>query len=440
MDGNCGGNSPLNSLTEDLLIEILLWLPVVSLLRFKAVCKYWRSIIESSDFIHRHATFQNSTSKLGNFIFQYRHKNVIHAHFRPHFFVLSSSRGSGHSAEDYGKWSYENLGISPHLRDAEEYDMYDSYPPQANMVASCHGIICIHDPHLREIFLWNPATKKFRCLPKSLPLLEEFGVISSEFVLFGFDCETYDYKVVQITFFEIVSVLVTTPKNKVQIYTLGSDSWRWCIDPNLYAHSFKGNHENQGRYLNGNYYFLGNKFLRKERIVDSVLQSYRDFEAVLLSFNFSTESFRMITGPAEYSDLDVIGGDQGKIVYITSFSNGTMEYNSEVYSVYALNDYDYSCSATSVETNKYSWSKSHVFTINHPYGVYGPRAFTKNGVFGFLCRYGGGLVFINSLTEETKDIEIIDGSLEGLGDVFRGDVYKESLVSIDSPLPSSNNS
>ncbi|KAI3916431.1 hypothetical protein MKW92_010048, partial [Papaver armeniacum] len=165
-----------------------------------------------------------------------------------------------------------------------------------------------------------------------------------------------------------------------------------------------------------------------------------DFEAVLLSFNFSTESFRMITGPAEYSDLDVIGGDQGKIVYITSFSNGTMEYNSEVYSVYALNDYDYSCSATSVETNKYSWSKSHVFTINHPYGVYGPRAFTKNGVFGFLCRYGGGLVFINSLTEETKDIEIIDGSLEGLGDVFRGDVYKESLVSIDSPLPSSNNS
>ncbi|KAI3916432.1 hypothetical protein MKW92_010049, partial [Papaver armeniacum] len=55
------GNSPLNSLTEDLLIEILLWLPVVSLLRFKAVCKYWRSIIESSDFIHRHATFQTST-------------------------------------------------------------------------------------------------------------------------------------------------------------------------------------------------------------------------------------------------------------------------------------------------------------------------------------------------------------------------------------------
>ncbi|KAI3833939.1 hypothetical protein MKX03_012357 [Papaver bracteatum] len=435
------GNSPPNSLTEDLLIEILLWLPVVSLLRFKAVCRYWRSIIESSDFIHRHATFQNSTSKLGNFIFQYRPKNVIHANFRPHFFVLSSSRGSGHSVEDYGQWSYKNLGISPHLRDAEEYDMYDSYPPQANMVASCHGIICIHDPHIREIFLWNPATKKFRCLPKSLPLLEEeFGVLSSEFVLFGFDCETNDYKVVQITFFEIDSVLVTTPENKVQIYTLGSDSWRWCIDPNLYAHSYKGNYENQGRYFNGSYYFLGNKFQRKEMIMDSVLQSYREVEAVLLSFNFSTESFRMITGPAEFSDLDVIGGDQGKIVYITRFSNSTAEYyTSEVYEVYALNDYDYSCSATNVECNKYSWSKLHAIIINHPFGVYGPKAITKNGV-GFLCGYGGGLVFINSLTREMKDIEIVDASLEGLGDVFRGDVYKESLVSIDSPLPSNNNS
>ncbi|RZC94490.1 hypothetical protein C5167_026221 [Papaver somniferum] len=60
MDGNPGINPSFP--TEDLLIEILLWLPVVSLLRFKAVCRRWRSVIESSDFIHRHATFRNSTT------------------------------------------------------------------------------------------------------------------------------------------------------------------------------------------------------------------------------------------------------------------------------------------------------------------------------------------------------------------------------------------
>ncbi|KAI3994237.1 hypothetical protein MKX01_012494 [Papaver californicum] len=319
MDGNCLEN-PLYFLTEDLLIEILLWLPVVSLLR------------------------------LG-----------------------------------LGQWSYKNLGISPHLIDDadDEFDIYDRYP-QANMVGSCHDIICIHDPH-------------------------EFGGILTDFVMFGFDCETYDYKVVQITFSEN-GVL---PKNEVQIYSLLSDSWRWC------------------RYLNGCYYFLGNNFHIIEMINDSALH----LEPVLLSFNFSRESFRMITGPHEYSGLDVIGGDQGKIVFVAWISNSIAEYTSDTYEVYALNDYDYSCSAASVENYEYSWSKINVFHINHPYGRYGPRAITKNGVLGFVRGYGGGLVFINSLTEEMKDIEIIDGSLEGLGDVFGGDVYKESLVSIDSALP-----
>ncbi|KAI3964369.1 hypothetical protein MKX01_024986 [Papaver californicum] len=438
MDGNSEGNPNPNSLTEDLLIEILLWLPVVSLLRFKAVCKYWRSIIESSDFIYRHATFEKSTSKLGNFIFQYRPKYINHMDYKPYFCVLSSSRGSGDDEEDYGQWSYKNLGMSPHLSDEDEYERYATYPPQANMVGSCHGIICIHDPHLRDIVLWNPATKKFRCLPKSLPLLDEFGVLQSEFVFFGFDCETYDYKVLQITFFEIENEVEIIPRNRIQIYNLRSDSWRWCMDSNLYGHSCKNNCQNQGRYLNGRFYFIGSNFIRKEFIMNSVLRSYGHPEAVGLSFDFSKESFRMIPVPENISGLDVIGGEQGKIVYITSISNSTPEYTSEVYEVYALNDYDYSCNATNVESNEHSWSKLHTFTINNRYGNYGPKAITKNGMFGFLCGFKGGLVFINSITKEMKDIEIVDASFEDLGKVFRGEVYKESLVSIGSALPRSS--
>ncbi|KAI3859679.1 hypothetical protein MKX03_031193 [Papaver bracteatum] len=413
MDGNCEEDANPNSLTEDLLIEILLWLPAVSLLRFKAVCKYWRSIIESSDFIHRHATFENSTSKLGNFIFQYRPKHINGWDYKPFFFVLSSSRGSGDSQEDYGQWSYKNLGTSPHLSDEDEYEMYASYHPQANMVGSFHGIICIHDPHLRDVILWNPATKKYRCLPKSLPLLDEFGILKSEFVLFGFDCETHDHKVLQITFFKIDNEVDITQRNRIQIYSLQSDSWRWCIDANLRGHSYKSNTENQGRYHNGSYYFVGNNFIRKEVIMNSVPYWYSDPEPVVLSFNFSRESFRMIPGPCDNFDLDVIGGDRGKIACITFDFNGT----HDVYEVYTLDDY--SCSATN--SNGYSWSKSHAFT-----------AITKNGVFGFLCGIGGGLVFVNFLTSDMKDIEIIDGSLEGLGYIIRADVYKESLLSIDS--------
>ncbi|XP_026423809.1 F-box/kelch-repeat protein At3g23880-like [Papaver somniferum] len=405
MEGNCEENLHFNSLTEDLLIEILLWLPVVSLLRFKAVCKYWRSIIESSDFIHRHANFDNSTA---------------------------SNRGSGDSQEDSGQWNYKNLGTSPHLSDEDEYEMYASYPPQANMVGSCHGIICIHDPHLGDVILWNPATKKYRCLPKSLPLLDEFGVLKSEFVLFGFDCETYDYKVLQITFFEIDNEIDVTPPNRTQIYSLRSDSWKWCMDASLSGHSYKANTQNQGRYHNGSYYFVGNNFIRKQWITNSVPYWYVDAEPVVLCFNFSRESFRMIPGPCDKFDLDVIGGDRGKIACITFDYNGS----HDVYEVYTLDDY--SCSATN--SNEYSWSKSHAFTVNCPNGGIGTKAITKNGVFGFLSGIGGGLVFVNFLTAEMKDIEIIDGSLEGLGYIIRADVYKESLLSIHSAVPSSSSS
>ncbi|KAI3910092.1 hypothetical protein MKW92_024761 [Papaver armeniacum] len=425
MDVNSEGNPNPNSLTEDLLIEILLWLPVASLLRFKSVCKYWRSIIESSDFIHRHATLENSTSKLGNFIFQYRLKHIRNSDFRPYFFVLSSSRGSGDGGEeDYGQWSYKNLGMAPHLSDEDEDERYAYYTPQANMVGSCHGIICIHDPHVKDIILWNPATKKFRCLPKSLPLLEKFDVFLVEFVLFGFDCQTHDYKVLKITYFQ--NEVDIASKNKVQIYSLRSDSWRWCMDANLRSHASKHDCENQGRYLNGSYHFVGHNFHTNEAR-DAFWSS-----KVGLSFNFSKESFKMIPVPDNTSRLDVIEGDQGKIVYITFVTNSTPTCTREAYEVYALNDYDYRCSATNVENNVYSWSKLHTFSINHRYGGYGPKAITKNGMFGFLRGFHGGLVFINSLTKEIKDIEIIDASLEGLVEVFRGDVYKESLVSIDS--------
>ncbi|XP_026455392.1 F-box/kelch-repeat protein At3g23880-like isoform X1 [Papaver somniferum] len=417
---------------------------MVSLLRFKAVCRRWRSIIESSNFIHRHATFQNSTSKFGNFIFQYRPANNFDLNYKPHFFVLSSCRGS---EKDCGQWSYKNLGMSPHLSDDEDdyLDPYGRTPPGANMVGSCHGIICIHDAEPRNIILWNPATKKSRCLPKSLPLPQEFGVLQSEFVLFGFDCKTCDYKVLQITFFKIGNELNIIPKNKVQIYSLRSDSWRWCMDANFYSHTHKDNPENQGRYLNGSYYFVGKNFRGNEMI--DVLHSYVHPERVIFSFNFSRESFRAIpvpditlwpdvVVPAPYitSRLDVIGGDQGKIVYIAGSLNST----SKVYEVYALNDFDYSCSATNVENNEYSWSKLHMFTVNHPcgYSGYGPKAITKNGMFGFLCGYSGGLVFINLLTGEMKDIEVIDASLEseGVDVVSRADIYQESLVSIDSAV------
>lgn len=44
----------MNDLPEELLIEVFLCLPVKSLLRFKVVCKTWRSHISNPKFVKKH--------------------------------------------------------------------------------------------------------------------------------------------------------------------------------------------------------------------------------------------------------------------------------------------------------------------------------------------------------------------------------------------------
>jgi hypothetical protein len=43
-----------NELPDDLVTLILLWLPVVSLLRFKCVCKSWYALITHQNFVRKH--------------------------------------------------------------------------------------------------------------------------------------------------------------------------------------------------------------------------------------------------------------------------------------------------------------------------------------------------------------------------------------------------
>ncbi|KAK7815740.1 putative f-box protein [Quercus suber] len=49
-------------LPEDLVIQILLWLPVMSLLRLKCVCKSWCDLISGQNFITKHLLHNQTTS------------------------------------------------------------------------------------------------------------------------------------------------------------------------------------------------------------------------------------------------------------------------------------------------------------------------------------------------------------------------------------------
>ena len=54
--------TPTPELPEDIVPDILKWLPVKSLVRFRCVSKSWHSLITSSSFIHMHLHFNQSRS------------------------------------------------------------------------------------------------------------------------------------------------------------------------------------------------------------------------------------------------------------------------------------------------------------------------------------------------------------------------------------------
>ncbi|KAK7839746.1 putative f-box/lrr-repeat/kelch-repeat protein [Quercus suber] len=52
-------------LSKDLVINILLWRPAMSLLRFKGVCKSWYVLITGQNFINKHLLHNQTTFPIG---------------------------------------------------------------------------------------------------------------------------------------------------------------------------------------------------------------------------------------------------------------------------------------------------------------------------------------------------------------------------------------
>ncbi|KAK1381287.1 hypothetical protein POM88_028031 [Heracleum sosnowskyi] len=75
---NTKASRPNPSLPEELILEILQWLPVISLLQFRSVSKLWLSLISSIDFIKTHVL---KSVKDPNFA----HFKLILSSSNPHF-------------------------------------------------------------------------------------------------------------------------------------------------------------------------------------------------------------------------------------------------------------------------------------------------------------------------------------------------------------------
>ncbi|CAL5336673.1 unnamed protein product [Camellia sinensis] len=188
---------------NELIIEILVRLPVQSLLRFTSVCKSWHSLITNPSFITKHLN-QTITDRKRN-----SDKLLLRLYTdndkKEHYLLCSDDEKFG---DDYSEFKFPSKSLIGYFR----------------IVGSCNGLLCLCDNYFGDthhIVLWNPSVRKSVTLP--MPCKPQGPYM---FVLgFGAHPMTHEYKVVRIVYEkEHINRFKVPPK--VELYTQGIGSWR----------------------------------------------------------------------------------------------------------------------------------------------------------------------------------------------------------------------
>ncbi|KAL3503499.1 hypothetical protein ACH5RR_037948 [Cinchona calisaya] len=170
-------------LPEDLIREILVRLPVKSLLKFCCVSKIWYDLINSPYF----ATMRLSLAKNHRvFLVKQCLSDEKKAVLSFHSDYLSSDRGTA--------------GAAPDLK------LPSTHRNRIQLYGTCNGIVCLaelvtwshSDSDKDKIYLCNLATRQFLTLPPSpFGCSDKFEDVSTTSLGLGFDPSTQDDKLVK---------------------------------------------------------------------------------------------------------------------------------------------------------------------------------------------------------------------------------------------------
>ncbi|KAL3521865.1 hypothetical protein ACH5RR_014699 [Cinchona calisaya] len=175
------------NLPPELVADILVRLPVKSLLRFRCVSKPWCFLIDSRNFTKMHLIQSKKTSTNLTLVLGF-------------LGVYSIELGSLDSA----------IPLRPPFS-------------ASDLSNSCNGLILVL---AKNPFIWNPFTRKFREVPTSpveYPVDLEVGS-AYETYGFAYDSENDDYIVVRVV--EFRGFDLTWIRSETKVYTSKSNVWR----------------------------------------------------------------------------------------------------------------------------------------------------------------------------------------------------------------------
>ncbi|CAK8564445.1 unnamed protein product [Lathyrus sativus] len=182
-------------LPSEVITEILSRVPAKPLLRLRIICKWWRSLIDSTDFV---------------------------------FFHLSKSRDSIIILRQHSRLFELDLNSMDRVKELDHPLM--CYSNRIKVLGSCNGLLCICNI-ADDIAFWNPSIRKHRVIP-SEPLIRKepkennaiTTLLAARVYGFGYDSFSGEYKLVSISYF--VDLHNRSFDSHVKIYTMRTDVWK----------------------------------------------------------------------------------------------------------------------------------------------------------------------------------------------------------------------
>lgn len=246
----------------ELVTEVLVRLPVKSLVRFRCVCKAWCSLISSPDFVSLHLAHHRDDDNAPFLVAIYGGN--------PQWMLLSSDTCEQITRDDYTILNNRNI--------MEQFDncflrgssingllllCKDSYDP-------------LDDRCQTELMLWNPMLGKTH-------KLRSHCIDPEAFLGFGYSPSTNDYKVVAIA---------VDRKTSVHIYSFTTRTWRSIVE---YRENIIHEIHSDG-------------FVLAEGIMSFLSTNFMERSSHMVLFDVTNEVFR-------YIELPGVGFDAYAVVY-----------------------------------------------------------------------------------------------------------------------------
>ncbi|XP_050222111.1 F-box/kelch-repeat protein At3g23880-like [Mercurialis annua] len=247
---------------EEILVEILLRLPIKSIVRFKAVHSSWLSFLSSTEFTLEHLRRNKANAT-------YKYGVVGVENITPRSSSLSFRNLVTVTKDDIAVMKIKQV---KHI---------------ARVYGSCNGLLLVQK--IDELVVWNPSTAEYKSV-RTFNFVTFYNLVNHNNPIFGigYDDLNDNYKI-------IFGVISHSSKSEVEVYSMKTGSW----EKKVYNFPYIVSESSCTTLANGTPHWIGRRADRYEKVV--------------LFFDTIKEEFKELVLPQYYGEFDqrisVLDGD-----------------------------------------------------------------------------------------------------------------------------------